>query len=170
MNKKEIKIIPAEIKHAKALGMLLVSAWQKAYKDIVPQKILNSFSNEQRTQAFYKAIQEKTEITYICMLDNVVAGFVTLGKCRDSDVVNAGEIWGIYLDPKYWRKGLGTVLANWAINYLTQSQIDKIAIWVFRDNFPSRKFYESIEFKEDGQEKKLEKLNAIAVRYIKYVS
>jgi len=146
MNKKNIKIIPAEITHVKELATLHIRAWQEAYKNIVPQEIMSSLSIEGRTKAFTEAIHGKSKNTYSCMLNNVVIGFVTLGNCRDSDINNAGEIWGIYLDPKFWRKGIGTELANWAIDYLKQSGFNKIILWVFKDNLPSRKFYESIEY------------------------
>ena len=170
MNKNNTKIIPAEVTHAKALAELHVRAWQKAYKNIVTQEIMNSFSIEKRTEAFTEAIVKKTENTYICMLDKTVAGFVTYGKCRDSDVNNTGEIWGIYLNPKFWRKGIGTELANWAIDYLKQSGFGKVVLWVFKDNLPSRKFYESLGFMLDGKEKLIETCNAIAIRYIKNIS
>ena len=170
MDNKKTKIIPAEITHAKALAELHVRAWQKAYKNIVTQEIMNSFSIEKRTEAFTEAIVKKTEQTYVYMLDKAVAGFVTYGKCRDSDVNNTGEIWGIYLNPKFWRKGIGTKLANWTMNNLKRSGFEKVVLWVFKDNLPSRKFYESIGFIPDGCEKTIDTCNADAMRYTKEIS
>lgn len=44
---------------------------------------------------------------------------ITIGKCRDKDKDQTyGEIWGIYLHPDYYHKGIGTVLINWGIDEL----------------------------------------------------
>jgi len=170
MKKNNIKIIRAEIIHAKSLAQLHVRAWQEAYKNIVSKEAMDSFTVEERTKSFTEGIINKTENTYVCMLDNIITGFVTLGKCRDTDIDNAGEIWGIYLDPNYWRKGIGSELANWAIDYLVKSGFKKIVLWVFKDNSPSRKFYESLDFILDGKEMLVEVCNAKGIRYIKNIS
>jgi RimJ/RimL family protein N-acetyltransferase len=131
---------------------------------------MDSFTVKKRTKSFTEGIINKTEKTYVCMLDNIIAGFVTLAKCRDTDIDNAGEIWGIYLDPSFWRKGIGTVLANWAVDYLTKSGYKKIVLWVFKDNTPSRKFYASLGFISDEKEMLVEACNAKGIRYIKDIS
>jgi RimJ/RimL family protein N-acetyltransferase len=143
MNFEKIKIIPAEVKHARELAMLLVNAWQKAYKEIVPSNVLASFSIEARTESFANGIKNKTQNTHVCLYENEIAGFVTLGLCRDDDLgKNTGEIWGIYLDPKFWRKNIGTQMASWAIEYLKKEfKVSKIVLWVFKENISSRKFY-----------------------------
>ena len=170
MKKDNIKIIPAKVIHAKSLAELHVRSFQKAYKNILSEEALNSFTVETRTKSFVQGIDNKTENTYTCMLGDTIIGVLTLDKCRDTDIDNAGEIWGIYIDPSYWRKGIGSVLANWAIDYLVKSGFKKIILWVFKDNFSSRKFYESLGFMLDEKEKMIETCNAIAIRYIKNIS
>ena len=166
---KNIEIIPAKISNAEDLGKLHSRAFRKAYREIIPKEKLNSFTPEARSKSFAEALAAKEENTYISILDNTIVGFVTLGECRDSDIDNAGEIWGIYLDPDFQRQGIGTKLANWAIDYLAKSGFNKIILWVFKENSQSRKFYKSLGFIPDGNEKLIESCNAKAVRYIKYL-
>ena len=168
--KNHIKIISAKLIHAKHLAELHVRSFKKAYQNIVPKKALNSFTIEARTKSFVEGITNKTENTYVCMLGNTIVGVLTLDKCRDTDIDNASEIWGIYLDPSYWRRGIGSKLAKWAIDYLVKSGFKKITLWVFKDNSPSRKFYESLGFMHDGKEKLIESCNAKAIRYVKNIS
>ena len=65
-------------------------------------------------------------------------GFVTLGACRDPDVDQAttGEIWGIYLGPQHWRKGVGRRLCQSAEQMLTSQHYRQAILWVLRRTTP----------------------------------
>ena len=98
-------------------------------------------------------------------------GFMTLGKCRDGDSDSFwGEIWGIYLLPHYWNKGIGTILLKWGINELDNRKFERISLWVLEENINAQRFYEKIGFKHDGTIKELnigKQLNEY--RYIKNI-
>ena len=110
-----MKIRSAKIDDAPDLARIHVSAWQKAYIGIIPDDSLNKMSIKKRKLYFEKAIKDKTEETYIIEDHGKITGFTTIGNCRDKDLQKYGEIWGIYIDPKHWRKGYGKKLTEYAI-------------------------------------------------------
>lgn len=166
----EYKIRWANINDSKRLGYVHSQTWKTAYKNIVPEKVLNEITPKKREKYFRKAIKNKEE-TAVLIVDNKVVGFITLGKCRDNDYDSSvGEIWGIYILSAYWRKGLGRSLINWGVDELANRGYKKITLWVLKDNKNSRKFYEKMGFINDGSEEiiKLGK-NLEKIRYIKDV-
>jgi RimJ/RimL family protein N-acetyltransferase len=110
--RKSMKLRRATPDDALALAKAHVDSWHGAYRGLVPDSFLGGFTVERRTKRFRESIAAGAEETYVVEEDGEVLGFLTLGKCRDSDVDDntTGEIWGIYLAPKHWRKGIGTLM------------------------------------------------------------
>jgi len=85
-------------------------------------------------------------------------GFLTLGAARDPDLDTSrtGEIWGIYISPGYWRKGIGTRLAEEAEKMLRSRGYEDAVLWVLEGNQQARRFYEAMGFDLDGESKKID--------------
>ena len=80
-----------------------------------------------------------------------------LGKCRDEDKdASYGEIWGIYLLPEDWNKGIGSYFINWGLNELKKRGYKRVTLWVLEENVNARRFYEKIGFKHEGTRKELD--------------
>ena len=138
------------------LGRIHCDSWKVAYKDIVPKQFLDSITVEKRAAYFEKALREKTEIDAIAFDVSEPIGFITFGKCRDKDKTDDfGEIWGLYLDPKRWKKGYGKELMNFAIRVLRTSGFKNISLWVLEENLNAISFYERLGFSFDGTIKEL---------------
>jgi len=166
----KFKIKKATLKDVDYLGQIHAESWQQAYRNIIPDSVLDSITAEKRSSRFKKAMQESGEENYILLVDNQPVGFTSIGNSRDDDLSdNIGEIWGIYLDPDRWRKGYGSKLLNWAEAELKSRGYKSISLWVLKDNHQARKFYEKHNYLKEGRtdkitigDKELEK-----VRYIK---
>lgn len=145
------RIRSADINDADIMGEIHSKSWKAAYKGIIPDKILDSITPEKEKKFFEKAISEKREEDYLIFRDDEAAGMITIGKCRDKDKDDTyGEIWGIYLHPDYYHKGIGAVLINWGIDELKKRNYKRITLWVLEENMSARKFYEKIGFRHDG--------------------
>jgi GNAT superfamily N-acetyltransferase len=162
-----IKIRYANAADAEILAILHVNSWKEAYKGIIPDDYLNRMTIEKRQSYFSKVLSEESEKDALVFVDDKPAGFICLGKCRDEDNDGTvGEIWGIYLLPEFWRKGVGTILLNWGINELTLLGFTRITLWVLKDNLTARYFYEKNGFILDGNEKPITLgINLIECRY-----
>lgn len=146
----------ADISDSKELANIHSSSWKIAYKGIVPDEILENITVEKREKYFEKALSEGWEEDAIIYNDNEAVGLICIGKCRDEDKNGTyGEIWGIYLLPDYWHRGIGLKLINWGLNELYKRKYKKVTLWVLEGNFNARRFYEKVGFKHDGTIKEI---------------
>jgi len=160
----------ATLADAAVLARVHVASWHEAYRGIVPDAYLQNFTVERRAERFRESLAKDAEETYVAELDGQVAGFLTLGDCRDDDMDHrlTGEIWGIYLAPEHWRTGLGARLARQAEELLASRGRSVVTLWVLEANAQARRFYEAMGYDVDGATKQVT-LGAplTAVRYRK---
>jgi Acetyltransferases len=146
----------ADVNDSPALGNIHSISFRTAYKDIIPDHILNDFTVEKREKHIRKSLEDKTVEHILILKENKPVGFMCIGKCRDEDLDGSfGEIWGIYLLPDYWNQGLGKRLINWRICELKRRGYKKISLWVLEKNLNARKFYEKLGFEHDGAIKEI---------------
>lgn len=166
------KIRYAEVNDAKVLGKIHSESWKVAYKGIVPDLVLDNITPDKRERYFENALSENLEEDTLIFADDKAVGFMTIGECRDNDRDNTyGEIWGIYLLPEYWNRGIGSYYIKWGINELKNRNYKKVTLWVLEDNLNSRKFYERMGFRHDGKVRDIDfgkKLNEL--RYEKVIT
>lgn len=150
------KIRYADITDAEIMGEIHSRSWKAAYKNIVPDSILNKISAENRQKYFEKVLSERIEENVLIYADDKAVGLMCIGKCRDIDQgIGCGEIWGIYLLPEYWNRGIGTYLINWGLNELKNRKFRKVTLWVLEENLNARTFYEKMGFRHDGTIKEI---------------
>ena len=159
----------AQENDAPALARVHVDSWRAAYRGIVPDSFLQGFTYRRREERFRQSLRTNFEETYAIEEDGVIIGFVTLGICRDDDVdpARTGEIWGVYISPVHWRKGVGRHLADYAQAELKSRGYEEATLWVLDENSDARRFYEALGFAPDGATKEVnlgEPLKAVRYR------
>jgi ribosomal protein S18 acetylase RimI-like enzyme len=113
--------------------------------------VLDGITPEKRRQYFEKALADGWEDTAILFNEDKATGFISIGKCRDSDKdCSCGEIGGIYLLPEYRGTGIGSELMKWGLAELKKRNFTRVTLWVLEDNISARRFYEKIGFEYDG--------------------
>jgi ribosomal protein S18 acetylase RimI-like enzyme len=158
---------------APALAGVHVAAWRQAYRGIVPDRYLEGFTVENRTRRFREFLSDNTAETYAAEHGGRIVGFLTLGGCRDPDVDQAsiGEIWGIYVSPEHWRRGVGRFLCEQGQNLLASRDFTIATLWVLEANSQARSFHEAMGFQRDGATKELPLgIPLTAIRYRKHLS
>lgn len=55
-----------------------------------------------------------------------------------------GELHAIYVDPDWVGQGIGKTLFTYAMEDLRQRGMERMLLWVFKENHPSRRFYEGM--------------------------
>jgi ribosomal protein S18 acetylase RimI-like enzyme len=122
---------------------------------------LSALSVEEREGAWRKALEGRTSDTFTWVADESgeVLGWISAARSRDEDAHSStGEVWGIYVDPRHWRRGAGELLLQEAEGHLRDSGFTEVTLWVFRENARAIAFYESKGFSvEPGREKRLER-------------
>ena len=155
---------------APALAEVHVTAWRQAYRGIVPDSYLEQFTVQSRTKRFREFLAGEAAETYVAEYDGRIVGFLTLGGCRDSDLDPAavGEIWGIYISPQFWRRGVGRFLCEQGQSMLTSRGCTSATLWVLEANLAARRFYQAMGFEPDGATKELPLgISLTAIRYRK---
>jgi ribosomal protein S18 acetylase RimI-like enzyme len=165
-----MEIHRARAKDAPALARVHVDSWRAAYGGLVPDSSRQAFSYEWREEQFRQSLAAGAEETHLIRVEGEVVGFLTLGAARDSDLDTdrTGEIWGIYISPGYWRRGIGQRLAEEAQRMLRSRGYEDAVLWVLEGNQQARAFYEAVGFALDGQSNDLDWGTPLkAIRYRK---
>lgn len=140
---------------AKGIAQVHVNTWQSAYSGMMPDVYLQSLSVDQRAQNWLK-ILESTAVgnrTLVAEIGGVVVGFLGLGSSRDLGETNIGEVYAIYVDPKYQGQGIGSHLMNEGILFLKDQERSGAMLWVLEQNIRTRTWYESRGWKSNGKSK-----------------
>jgi ribosomal protein S18 acetylase RimI-like enzyme len=165
---QDLNFRPATPDDADALARVHVDAWRKAYHGLVPDSYLDGMDYNSRAAEFRASLSTHSEETYVVELQGDVVGFLTIGTCRDDDVDPhaTSEIWGLYLAPHVWRRGIGRFLLHQAIQMLSSRHFTQTVLWVFEENDRANRFYEAMGFVRDGVSKILNAATSLrAIRY-----
>ena len=153
----EIVIRKAMLEDAYERAVCHVSSWRSAYKDIVPDEVLDNLSVEGTAEKFRRYLQESPENLFYCAAHgSKIIGHFNIGKSRGEDKLNSGEIIGFYLTEEFWGKGYGRKMMNYAVDELKNMGYNEAILWVLEDNGRARRFYEKCGFVFDGSKKEIE--------------
>jgi ribosomal protein S18 acetylase RimI-like enzyme len=148
---EDVRIRYADVNDAAVLGEIHALSWKVTYRGIVPDAVLDAITVEKMQQRFAKALGEGTEEDAIAFCTGQAAGFICLGKSRDADAAQScGEVWGIYLRPECWRRGIGAQLMRWGLKELKRRGFEEATLWVLEENLPAHAFYEKMGFAPDN--------------------
>ena len=59
----------------------------------------------------------------------------------------------MYVDPDYWRQGMGNALMGAAVERLSGLPYTEAVLWTFKENSPSDRLLERNGWRPDGAEK-----------------
>jgi L-amino acid N-acyltransferase YncA len=158
----------ATTEDAHRIATIHVEAWRAAYRDLVPNSVLQRQSVEKRRAFWAKQIGSGASHTLVAEDQGNVIGWIDFGKCRDADAEADAEVYAIYLEPTWLRHGIGSALLR---NMLTQVSRDgrrRVAVWVLADNHPAVRFYEAMGGKRDDIKEKTELFDGVELREVRF--
>jgi L-amino acid N-acyltransferase YncA len=116
-----------------------VFSWRCAYKEFIPiEYLINNMTvkNAKKNSTNFLSRKDTNDKTYVYEENGIVKGFMTIGDCRDNDKAE-----GIYVDPIFQRKHIGTKLLNYCIKEAMDKSKKEITLRVFEKNYNSIQFY-----------------------------
>ena len=136
------------------IARIHVETWKKAYSGIIVQEYLDALSIERRKESWKKILNGNTE-TYVAVCEDGLAGWINFAPSRDEDGDGVYEIYGLYVQPKSWGKGIGKRLMEKAENILLSeyNHLGDVTLWVLEENHSSRAFYRKVGYEPDGIKK-----------------
>lgn len=154
---------------ADAIAALHVATWREGYAHLVPD---TAYTPEVVANVHHRwalRIATSPQDTFVAETVEGLAGFVLIGPCRDPDLDTRTvlEIYGFYVLPRFWRRGIGRALMNEALAEVGRRGYREVALWVLRDNPRGRAAYESYGFRPDGSDTELLWMG-IPLRQVRY--
>lgn len=143
----------AHIEDAHDIAAVHVRSWQRAYRGVVPEAVLEHLDISAREGFWREEIGETSpdHRPWVADASGRVVGFVSAGISRDDDAVDAtGEIYAIFVEPEYWRMGIGRLLLEHACRDLRARGFVEATLWVVADNLATHWFYQAVGWEPDG--------------------
>ncbi|HEX2580112.1 MAG TPA: GNAT family N-acetyltransferase [Rhabdochlamydiaceae bacterium] len=153
------------------LAEVWVLSLKAAYQGKMPASHLESVTVAQKAEEWKGILQSPTTKTFLAQtLDKKVIGFVNFGNYRDQDLPNEEviEIRTLYVHPEYWRRGVGTKLAELAIQSCKNTGYKRVVLWVLDSNEAAQKFYQSLDLRIDGGVKIEKRIPECELRQIRF--
>jgi GNAT superfamily N-acetyltransferase len=136
------------------IARLHVKTWQSAYRGHMPDAHLDGLDLAKRAAMWSRSIQQPATVVLVATAGETLVGFCALLPSRDVDAgASVGEIAAIYVDPAFWRAGIGSDLLEVTIDSARQRNFVELTLWVLTSNTSARAFYGARGFKADGQTK-----------------
>jgi GNAT superfamily N-acetyltransferase len=146
-----MRIRPAALTDAPALAHVHVSTWRAAYRDLMPEELLQRLSVEERARSWERLLTHSPHITLLAESREQVLGFASFGASRDLDAVplRTAELYPLYVEPAHWGFGVGWQLWRAARDALIVEEFDEVTLWVLEANHRGRMFYERVGYVVD---------------------
>jgi ribosomal protein S18 acetylase RimI-like enzyme len=144
-----------------SIAKVHVQGWRETYAGILSAESLAGMSVEERAQMWQGAFAKpdpRAKFLIGQSADGEIVGFARGGPTRSQGVAPLGtdaEIHAIYLLSAVKRQGLGRRLLAGVFDHLAQQGFRSAGLWVLKDNFPARRFYEALGGRS-GPEQSLE--------------
>jgi ribosomal protein S18 acetylase RimI-like enzyme len=134
-----------------------VDTWRAAYADIVPDDHLAGLSYEDSERQWRSVIGAEDGCVFVA--EDRHGGIVGFASGRRRERFSReleeyeGELMTVYVLPSGQGSGAGRRLVGAVGRYFVENGVDSMLLWVFEDNGPARRFYESlggVPVAEDG--------------------
>jgi GNAT superfamily N-acetyltransferase len=145
-----MKIRKAEMKDASEIARVNIETWLTTYRGLLPDKLLDNLSHEEREQ-FYKgminSINHKKFIHVAEAETDGIVGYIFGGLERSGETFYKGEIYAFYVLEAFQQQGIGKQLWQAALDSFKELNIDSLLLWALAGN-KYVQFYEKLSGKE----------------------
>ena len=145
-------IRPVSRSDLEAIATLHVQSWQSAYRGILPDRVLDTLTPEDRVRDWARWLATPEAHTFAAMERRKLVGFARVLPAPEAPDVppRTGEISHLYVAPESQRMGVGQALLTHAIETLLRLELERAVLWVLEKNYRARAFYERAGFRLDG--------------------
>ena len=133
-----------------ALGNVYCYAWKEGYKNIIPQQFLDSLTVENSAP---RPDRINCDNNCVAEYNGEIVGLVNYGQGREVENNNLGELRSIYVLADFWGKGVAPSLFKEAYAILQKRGYVGFYLWVLKENYRARRFYEKMGMVCSGDEK-----------------
>lgn len=121
----------ANIEDAASIVYINTMMWKETYKGIFPDEFLNNLDSH--NEIAINKCKNKINEYAVYEIDNKVVGFIRYGLNRKNYDNTYAEVYALYIDSFYQRKGIGKELINYVFNEL-KNNYKYVLISTLQDN------------------------------------
>ncbi|MDR3517380.1 MAG: GNAT family N-acetyltransferase [Azospirillaceae bacterium] len=136
----------ASVDDALRIARIHVQGWRETYPGIVPDRSLRAMSVDERYRFWLEILSDPGcgQSVFVAEIGPAIVGFGVCGPEQVGLSEFDGEIHALYLLRTVQGRGLGSSLMSVMAADLTDRAWTRISVWVLRDNWPARRFYERL--------------------------
>jgi len=136
----------ATVEDARDLSIAHIASWQKGYRGLYSDELLDNLSVDESIPRWEKRLRSD-DTTFLTRRNRQVAGFITV---RAAPAEDTGELYLLYVNPDFWRQGVGRRLSNFSCNWFMEQGYKRAIVWVNHLNKPGMEFYEACGWEPDS--------------------
>jgi L-amino acid N-acyltransferase YncA len=144
----------ATLDDARAIAAVHIASWRAAYRGLLPDRVLDELSLEQRDGDWRGWLAEGGErhFTLVAERDRSLLAFCTLEMpTREADEArNVAEIPALYAHPDAFGSGAGGALMDAATAAMREAGYREAILWMMQGNRRAAAFYERRGWRRDG--------------------
>lgn len=142
--KMHMIIRKANIYDSNDIARVHYDVWTDFYGDFVTKEFLEKLSYDNRKKFWMKFINDGHVVYVIEEKTGGIVAFAVPNMYKLKTVNAYGEIIAHYVAEKHQHQGYGSVLLMACAKLFHKNDIDKMRVWVHKDN-PSTEFYKKME-------------------------
>lgn len=135
---------------------IMVTSFRTAFADFVSPETMTACTNPDNCRAMLEHIFREGRMHFLMGGDQ---GFLSWQETEDG-----AQIVAIHSLPESWGTGLGHAMMTEALRQIGDRPV---YLWVFKENYRARRYYEKHGFRWDGIERVSKFDGAPEVRYVK---
>ncbi|MCX4094019.1 GNAT family N-acetyltransferase [Nocardia sp. alder85J] len=147
----------------RSLAECHITCWREAYRNLVPQHVLDAFDLDRRTEQWQRTRLRPTGTTVVAVAGPATAlGFASVFPARDNPPAAPAELGAMYVRAAQHGTGVAHDLMRAVLDPGTDT-----SLWVFEENPRAQTFYRKYDFELDGTRKVEEFTLAPQVRMVR---
>ena len=130
---------------ARQLAEAHVASMRATYRGLVSQDVLDALSVDDNETRKRQAIASSDIRHFVAEADGRAIGFAALGgKVEEDEDGQFGQLYAIYLDPAWWRRGAGRMLWETAVEKARSDGWTRLIVKTASGNTRASRFYEAM--------------------------
>jgi ribosomal protein S18 acetylase RimI-like enzyme len=138
-----VTVRQATVDDAQGIGRVHINSARAAFRGVFPDNVLDGMDFEEREQHWRQrlSIQEQELFVYVAdQANHGLIGYVAGGASDSGTADYAGEIFNLYLEPDFQRRGIGRRLIVTCARALEANGYQSVMLWTATAN-PHAGFY-----------------------------
>lgn len=136
------------------IARIHVNSWQEAYKGLMPQRFIESYTFDKRHKLWTNIIERELAAVFVAVSHDECLGFLCVGQLKFMEDTQTYELSSIYINSSYIGVGIGQSLYKECEKYLLVRGAEQVTVWALDSNKRALNFYAKLGFRLTGQTSK----------------